>query len=90
MHCKAKSLNTPEAWARYRTQRNYLNSLIRQQKRDHDRAIVDKLNSLDRSNADWWKVVRTVFGTSRESIPALQSEDRDGTFFANDNKSKAC
>ena len=61
MHCKAKSLNTPEAWARYRTQRNYLNSLIRQQKRDHDRAIVDKLNSLDRSNADWWKVVRTLF-----------------------------
>ena len=89
LHSRAKSIDTPDAWARYRQQKNLLNSTINRAKREHTKSIIDKLNSLDRSNADWWKVVRTAFGSSRDTIPALKSRDQVGTFFANDNKSKA-
>ena len=86
---KARLMNTPEAWARYRSQRNLVTSIIRKAKRDHNQSIIDQLNNLDHSNADWWKVVRTAFGCSRNQIPALESVDQDGTFFATDNSSKA-
>ena len=89
LHRKAKIQDTPEAWARYRSQRNHVTSIVRKAKQDHNQSIIDKLNELDHSNADWWKVVRTAFGCSRNHIPALESADQSGTFFVTDDKSKA-
>ena len=68
---------------------NLLNVTIQHAKREHTRLIVDELNSLDGSGAGWWKVVRTVFGSPRETIPALESRGHHGTFFVNDAEGNA-
>jgi len=88
-HKAAKTKNTNDSWARYRAQRNYVTTLIHQAKREHDISVIDSINSMSSSDANWWKIVKTVFGASRDSIPALRYDDQDETRYADDDKSKA-
>ena len=89
LHKKAKLYNTQTIWSNYRTQRNYLTYLIRKAKREHDITLLDRLNALDRSDAGWWKIVKSTFGSAQESIPALEYSHNNNKVYANDNKSKA-
>ena len=90
LHSRAKNINSPEAWARYREQRNIiLNRLINKAKKQHTKSVIDKINSLDRSGADWWKVVRTALGSSRDNYPCASIRRSGRHFFATDDLSKA-
>jgi len=91
LHSKFLKNNTKDVWwAKYITQRNIVNSLIRKAKRERTKIDIDKINNMTDSTLDWWKLVKTHFGPNNESAPALHWTDNDGkTIFANTDKDKA-
>jgi len=89
-HHKAKIVNSMNAWNRFKTQRNLVNSLIRQAKRQSTQATFDTLNSSSHSRSDWWKLVKSCFGSSDSIIPALRTTDTHGRIsYANNDVDKA-
>ena len=89
IHKKARISNLVSDWNRYRVQKNLTNRLIRDGKKHHDSTIIDLLNDQSQSGAAWWRVVKTAFGSSRETIPALKSSHSGQSYYATDNATKA-
>ena len=66
LHKKAKSIDSETAWTDYRKQRNYVTSLIKAAKRSQAEWIAIQINSLGSSNSDWWKLVKSCFGSTHD------------------------
>lgn len=83
IHCKRK---TPTSWLRYKSQRNYTTSVIRDAKRAYYNKLNIQLTNPRLSKKKWWSYTRSLFNKNHESsIPVIL----EGTELVSDPKTKA-
>ena len=89
VHMRAKTVNTPELWERYRAQRNLVNSMIKSAKRSSTDALIDQVNTMSQSKSDWWKLIKKCVSPSHNSIPTLVTKTGGDVTYHTDDYSKA-
>ena len=71
-HRKAKRLDTPESWRKFRKLRNEANKAIKSANQDLKDKSANKLKSDNISSKDWWKTFKCLIGKDKtDPIPPL-------------------
>jgi hypothetical protein len=72
---RAKQSGSPQLFERYRQQRNYVTTIIRNAKRNHLVEITTKLTDC-KQDKDWWKLTKSVCGLAKDSkVPSLKHNE---------------
>lgn len=76
---KAKKLNSPYYFSKFKFQRNKVVDLLRSAKRDYHESICNKIKQNKFCNKDWWKLVKQLSFCSNKSneIKVLVTDDND-------------
>jgi hypothetical protein len=73
-YCKYKS---PEAWEKYRIQRNFTTSCIRAAKKSYYANLNEKLQNPYTGINKWWGLIKTLYRNKIYSnIPVLLDDDK--------------
>ena len=67
---KAHTTGLPSDWKRYRSQRNWVTNLIRKEKENYNRRLINE-NAGD-PNSFWWTVKKILLSKSKEPLPKLK------------------
>ena len=72
LYRKAKKLNNASCWAKFKSVRNRVISIIRQSKENYYERLSSKLKSGTLSLRDWWKTLKSMISPHTETcIPPL-------------------
>lgn len=78
IHRKAKIINTPHYWERFRYLRNETLDLIRAAKKNYIKKLENCLNENSVPPDKWWKIAKSItnFTNKSSSIPPLESDNQ--------------
>ena len=84
---RAKSTNSPAAWANYRHCRNTYVHSIKEAKDQYNISQANKLDNQNLNGRSWWQTIKTFLGSNKsDTIPALKLPSG---IAVHDNNSKA-
>ena len=86
---KAKRLNTNQAWNKFKSQRNKVTALVREQKKQYFEKLAEDLRRNSSSSKSWYKTASKFFmyDSNQQDIPPLETDN--GLIEADPEKAEA-
>ena len=78
LHNKAKNTNTPDIWAKFRSERNIYIREVQKAKSDFSQSKFDKINTENLTSKKFYGLTKSIISSSRDStIPPLITDSGD-------------